>query len=378
MEELYLPISRFIGIECGVRQIAPESIRKVYLPGIANHLLQMRRITNFGNTCNSTHIKGLLVGYNRNWTKKHPDADKVKIPFGITLATAARDALKQQAITLESLHQHVGVISCLQNTLIIDRLYLCLIFGIFFLLRKGEYLPSPRAKKDRQGNAIGYIFTRDMLSFYTKQDEVIPYDQVNMIAAVSVKLGILFSKADATGRGRVLIHYRQPDGAPVCLVRALEKWISLTRDTYRLTVTDIMWHVPGLSPLHSDTVAALMKATCTLVGLPPDKISAHSLRYGGATTLAAAGYPEYIIAFYGGWAEGSKAMKRYICPSNVISRTVSHQMATAECSLLVQEVVNQLMKQRVPVVDNRAHTRKTEKKSGKGLGKQGRGKSSST
>ena len=141
-----------------------------------------------------------------------------------------------------------------------------MIFGIFFLLRKGEYLPSPRAKKDRQGNAIGYIFTRDMLSFYTKQDEVIPYDQVNMIAAVSVKLGILFSKADATGRGRVLIHYRQPDGAPVCLVRALEKWISLTRDTYRLTVTDIMWHVPGLSPLHSDTVAALMKATCTLVG----------------------------------------------------------------------------------------------------------------
>ena len=235
----------------------------------------MRRITNFGNTCNSTHIKGLLVGYNRNWTMKHPDADKVKIPFGITLATAATDALKQQAITLESLHQHVGVISCLQNTLIIDRLYLCLIFGIFFFLRKGEYLPSPKAKKDRQGNAIGYIFTRDMLSFYTKQDEVIPYDQVNMIAAVSVKLGILFSKADATGRGRVLFHYRQPEGAPICLVRTLEKWISLTRDTYRLTVNEIMWHVPGLSPLTSDTVAALMKATCTLVGLPPDKISAH-------------------------------------------------------------------------------------------------------
>ena len=104
----------------------------------------------------------------------------------------------------------------------------------------------------------------------------------------------------------------------------------------------------------------------------------HSLRYGGATTLAAAGYPEYIIAFYSGWAEGSKAMKRYICPSNVISRTVSHQMATAECLLLVQEVVNQLMKQRAPVVDNRANTSKTEKKSGKGLGKQGRGKSSTT
>ena len=134
-----------------------------------------------------------------------------------------------------------------------------------------------------------------------------------------------------------------------------------------------MWNVPGLPPLTSDTVATLMKATCTLDGLPADKISAHSLRYGGATTLAAAGYSEYIIAFYGGWAEGSKAMKRYICPSNVISRTVSHQMATAESSLLVQEVVNQLIKQRVPVVDNRATTHTKEKKSGKGLGKRGRG-----
>ena len=96
-----------------------------------------------------------------------------------------------------------------------------------------------------------------------------------MIETVSVKLGILFSKADATCRGRVLIHYRQPEGAPICLVRELEKWISSTRDTYRLTVTDFMWNVPDVSPLTSDTVAALMKATCTLVGLPPDKISAH-------------------------------------------------------------------------------------------------------
>ena len=115
-----------------------------------------------------------------------------------------------------------------------------MIFGIFFLLRKGEYLPSLRAKKDRQRNTIGYIFTRDILTFYTKHDVVIPDDQVNMIEAVRVKLGILFSKADSTGRGRGLINYRQPKGAPICLVREPEKWISSTRDTYRLTVTAFM------------------------------------------------------------------------------------------------------------------------------------------
>ena len=130
------------------------------------------------------------------------------------MATAARNALTQQEVTLDSSNQHIGVISCLQKTLVIDRLYLCLIFGIFFLLRKGEYLPSLRAKKDRQRNTRGYIFTRDILTFYTKHDVVIPDDQVNMIEAVSVKLGILFSKADSTGRGRILINYRQPEGTP--------------------------------------------------------------------------------------------------------------------------------------------------------------------
>ena len=108
-----------------------------------------------------------------------------------------------------------------------------------------------------------------------------------------------------------------------------------------------------------------MPHSCDLVGLPSNKVSAHSLRYGGATTLAAA---DYIIAFYGGWSEGSKAMKRYIRPSNSISKSVSHQMASAECSLHVQQVVNQLMKQRVEVTDNIIPTRK-------GLGKPGRGKS---
>ena len=80
----------------------------------------------------------------------------------------------------------------------------------------------------REERSIGYIFTRDMLTFYTTQDVVIPYDQVKMIEVVSVKQGILYSKTDATGRGRVLIHYRQPTGAHIWLVKELEKWISST------------------------------------------------------------------------------------------------------------------------------------------------------
>jgi hypothetical protein len=367
LEELYLPISQYVGVEIGIRQVAPDSIRKVYLPGIANHLIQMQRITNFSSACNSNYIKGLFAGYNRNWIKKHPDANKVKIPFGLTLASSAKEALRVNDITLEELRQQIDIITPTRESLVKDRLFLCLIMGVFFLLRKGEYLQSTRFKKDRQGAPIGYRLSRNMFTFYTENDDAIPYTQIGVLIAKSIKLTILFSKSDATGKGRVLVHYRQGDDSPICVVRDTEQWIARTRDIYHLTMTDLMWDVPGLPQLTCDTIATLMKATCDLVGLPANKVSAHSLRYGGATTLAAAGYPEYIIAFYGGWSEGSKAMKRYIRPSNSISKSVSHQMASAECSLHVQKVVNQLMKQRVEVTDNTIPTRT-------GLGKPGRGK----
>ncbi len=91
-----------------------------------------------------------------------------------------------------------------------------------------------------------------------------------------------------------------------------------------------------------------MRATCKAVGLPDDKVSAHSLRYGGATTLAAAGLPEYIIAFYGGWEPNSSAMRRYVKPSNEVSKQVSLHMSRSQSSIAVQAAVNQILAYRVP------------------------------
>jgi len=47
-------------------------------------------------------------------------------------------------------------------------------------------------------------------------------------------------------------------------------------------------------------------------GLSSAKISAHSLRYGGATMLAAAGIPQYVIAYFGGWKADSKSLQIYM------------------------------------------------------------------
>ena len=308
VSELYEPISRFIGMECTVRQVAPDSVRKVYLPGITSVLLQQQRVTNFGPTVSSPLIKNLIVGYNRNWVKKHPEAGKVKIPFGVALAISTREALASGALSLQAVGQS-GNFTTAQVALVRARIFLALLFGIFFLLRKGEYLPSVRQKRRADGSVTGYVFTRDMLTFYNAQDEPIPYGLVGFVPALSVRLSILFSKMDQTGHGRVMVHYRQEVQVSACIVRELEGWVSYTRDWFGMVATDLMWAVPGLPPFTCETITLVMKAMCDLLGLPVDKISARLLRYGGVSTLGMAGYPEYIIAFCGAWLFNSKAMR---------------------------------------------------------------------
>ena len=100
-----------------------------------------------------------------------------------------------------------------------------------------------------------------------------------------------------------------------------------------------------------------MKLTCNVVHLPDEKVSAHSLRYGGASMMAAAGFPDYIIAYYGGWASGSTAMRRYIHPSDDIITTVSQHMASVSSSKSVDAIVHGLMANRVPKEFQRSYKR---------------------
>jgi hypothetical protein len=142
------------------------------------------------------------VDYNRNWVEKHPEGGKVKTPFGVALAVSTREALASGALSLQAVGQS-GSFTVAQVALVRARIFLALLFGIFFLLRKGEYLPSVRQKRRADGLVTGYVFTRDMLIFYNDRDEPIPYVLVGSIPAVSVRLSILFSKTDQTGHGRV-------------------------------------------------------------------------------------------------------------------------------------------------------------------------------
>ena len=70
----------------------------------------------------------------------------------------------------------------------------------------------------------------------------------------------------------------------------MEHWISYTRDKYILTESDSLWQLPTYPLLTGAVINEVMKGTYDILALPRSKVFTHSLRYGGATELAAASF----------------------------------------------------------------------------------------
>ena len=325
-------IRAFIGLECGLRQLNPDSIKRVYLSGISSTLDQLGIFNNFRKARRHAQIKYVLSDYTREWSVHHPASDKVKIPFTLNLAIQADVLL--HAGTIQPSGTTTGE-SSLRSLMECLRIVTALWFGIFFLLRKSEFLPSCAG------------FRRRHLRFQDHDHRDIPYHLIGITPAHFVSVTIEFSKMDQTGHGRIIHHSRQQSLKDRCIVRKLETYIRLSRDQFQAQHDDLLFTVPTLPPLTSDIITQTMKLVCNVVGLPERKVSAHSLRYGGASMMAAAGFPDYVIAYYGGWAPGSTVMQRYIHPSDEMITTVSKHMATTSSSKTVESIVHSLMAHQV-------------------------------
>ncbi len=119
------------------------------------------------------------------------------------------------------------------------------------------------------------------------------------------------SKTDQEGAGRTI---GIPFGSnPVtCPVRAWRAWLELSSITEgpAFRPVDRHGHIGG-ARLGSQAVALLLKRHAARVGLDPDEVSGHSLRAGLATSAAAAGVPERVIAEQTGH-RGTAMLRRYI------------------------------------------------------------------
>jgi hypothetical protein len=104
---------------------------------------------------------------------------------------------------------------------------------------------------------------------------------------------------------------------------------------------------PGFDPVTDKTVSDMMKFGSAASGLDPRKVSAHSLRYGGATMLAASGLPQYLICWYGGWKEDSATMRLYSTIGQeavgMVSEVMSRQSGTGLADVLIKQTIRAKM-----------------------------------
>jgi hypothetical protein len=261
----------------------------------------------------------LYTGLTNIYNKLNPKALRTKIPFGLDMALKAQTLMNKEH-RFEP--QHNVVIASLLR----DRIYLAMAVGIFFMLRKSEHMTN---------NGDETTLLRGNIIFYYLNNEIIPYNLVGNSGhqAHRVFLLIKYSKKDQHGYGRRLVHIRQPTTAgSSCIVQLLEIWIKQTRDRYEALPSHHLYFVPDKRVpllLPAEVVSEMRNTTASLGVSTKSQTSTHSLRYGGATMMAAAGFPQYLIAHYGGWSENSQSLKLYTkLPLEAIER-VSSQFSNA-------------------------------------------------
>ena len=276
----------YLGFEIGLRGMNPNSIKTSYLSSISNSFV-LHDVENFFDVAHKSKlVKMVMDGYLRIYHKMNPISGQKKLAFTIELVKYFKEL--------------IGDKLCIENLAI----ELAMKFGIFFLLRKSEFLPQSRKKKSR-----GLKWKN--IQFFDFNGNPVPLHKVTVIGnhIKTLTIDIDFSKTDQYGAGRLVSHVRNDSGC--CIVNDVVNWWVVLRDHLNFDNNDFLFSKNDGEPIIIDSqVAKAMKDTVTYLGWKDDKVSAHSLRYGGATMLAAAGLPQYIIEYFGGWAQDSQALSK--------------------------------------------------------------------
>ena len=155
-ENVQQAIIKYISWQCGVCMLAPRSIRKTYLPGIAKTMDKAMILNNFRESSKSAIVRCVLDGYRNMWARQHPASDSIKIPFTTVLAKAAVRLIRTGDVTLHGLRL---ASTSPTTTMLTARIYASLMFGIFFLLRKSEYLRPHLQGHESYGDVQWHFLT---------------------------------------------------------------------------------------------------------------------------------------------------------------------------------------------------------------------------
>jgi len=213
----------------------------------------------------------------------HPEYDDKTMPFTVDMIMATERFTDQSSV------EGYMTVSAMKIA------YCC-------LLRQSEYILQSKTKHHLKGGCILFIHRMPDGSDITVESSKAFSCGLSCDTLYEIVIDILSAKNDKMGAGhrRSFFRIRQPDrpaGQGFDLAEDMWKYAVWARPTthgpffvYRSSVR-LSYH----------TMTGNIKSTVTRLGFNPSFFSTHSLRIGGASALAAAGVPDYIIQTFGRW-----------------------------------------------------------------------------
>lgn len=265
-------------------ELTPQSA-SVYLSGVRKFLEWEGVDTKFMD--NSQYLRNTKQGLAQHYrlTANTTTGDRERIPVTVDMITTyhratsnGRPDLPQQAV------------------------YTAMLIGYTMVARVSEYLETP--------DDTSHLLTTERIMFETLQGATIPaHDAYKHCDAhiVAVTVNIKSKKNDQKGRGYKYHFTLARPGDKYCITQEL--WHYATRA--KPAKGRSFFFIPTLNwTLKPPYFAQQLKRLAIINGLDATRVSSHSLRIGGASTLAAAGLTGPEIKNMGDWK--SNAYLKYV------------------------------------------------------------------
>ena len=311
VREVETIVGKYLCNEVLVRGLNPQSIIKSYFYLIKQTFYEDRVENQFEAALRQPTFKLVVRGVERMHSERNPTSEVKKLAFTLELVKHLDVSLPRIVPTADSW----------KEVLRRKALTVGMELGIHFLLRRSEFLPC----RTSSGEVSRGIRWSD-IQFLDAEGHIIPFKAASLSRVISVSVLVRKSKTDQLGVGRVRTHRRQPTGH--CIVAVLVSW-ALELQSLGAEADSYVFEHSGTPIINDVAIAEAMKAITRTLGLGDNLTSTHSLRYGGATLLAAAGIPAYAITYFGGWAEDSKMIRRYAQLGGEMTESVSRVMSEA-------------------------------------------------
>lgn len=247
----------------------------VYLAGVRHFWLQ--RGMDVGFLKSSVILRSVKEGMLKLWraTEGRTEDDRKRLPVSVDMIDGFRRAQLHTDANLSDL-----------------ALYTAMIFGFATLSRVSEYLPSSTAENHAiLADHVIFVVEMNMQSSWVPSHNVGGLQEGQVTGCV---LTFRDAKNDQSGEGH-RYHFPRTNASFLNLY-------DLTEVLFRYSVKcrPAKGH-PFFPSLSAASLNSALKAMAAQFNFNVARVSSHSLRIGGASALAAAGLPDYVIKSMGRW-----------------------------------------------------------------------------